>query len=854
MIEDALNLDDISRAPVLLVATDYDGTLAPLASEPSLAEAHRESIVALKALAALPQTHVAVISGRALADLSGRLRDVDAAHFVGSHGSEFDHGCAASIPQQSLLLRDELIERARRIAAKYPGTMVEPKPAALAFHYRNADETTAAAAVNELLKSVEGIPGCHVRHGKKVVELSVVETNKGRALQLLRQRLGATAVIFMGDDVTDEDAFATLAGPDIGIKVGDGPTVARHRLQTALDVARVLAALAEKRSAWLAGSEAVPIERHSLVSDQRTCALVSPHGRVCWLCVPRIDSPALFAELLGGPSAGYFEVCPVAAGATPTQQYIDSTFVLKTDWGDLRVTDYMDCSAGRPFQRAGRTDLIRVIEGHGRVRITFAPRITFGTVETRLTANDAGLAVEGTVDPCVLVAPGLHWTIQREGHHDTAVSELDIGGGPFVLEMRFGTSSRTPASMPEARRRESTERFWNVWASTLSLPAKYREPVRRSALVLRALCYGPTGAIAAAATTSLPEHAGGVRNWDYRFCWPRDAAMAATALARLGAPGPAMKYLDWVLGIFENIEAGAMIRPVYTVTGGNLGPEGIVAELPGYRGSRPVRVGNMAAQQIQLDVLGPIAELLALLADQGASLTPEHWRLTESMVHAVSARWQEEDHGIWEIRAARKHHVHSKVMCWQTVDCALRVTEYMGRRREDWIALRQQIAQEVLERGWNQDEQAFCSSYESSQIDAASLFVGLSGLLPQTDPRFASTVRAVERALREGPTVYRYRYEDGLPGIEGGFNICTSWLIEAYALLGRRADAEELFEQYIALAGPTGLIPEEYDPRARSALGNVPQAYSHIGLINAALRLEAIQPPPAQNTIAAEAI
>jgi trehalose-phosphatase len=845
-MEDLLNhLDDVSRAPVLLVATDYDGTLAPIVAEPSLAEAHRESVVALKVLAGLPQTHVAVISGRALADLAGRMHEVEPAHFVGSHGSEFDHGAAAPIPEESLVLRDKLREQTQQISTKYPGTMIEPKPAGLAFHYRNATEAHAAAALNELLKSIEGIAGCHVRHGKKVVELSVVQTNKGKALESLRQRVGATAVVFLGDDVTDEDAFATLTGPDAGIKVGDGPTVAKYRVQTALDVAHVLAVIAEKRAAWLAGSDAVPIEAHSLLSDQRTCALVTPRGRVCWMCVPRIDSPALFAELLGGPSAGFFDVCPLSSGEEARQEYLDSSFVLRTHWGPfdktgagaLHVTDYLDCSAGRSFQRAGRTDLIRVIEGHGRVRITFAPRINFGTLETRLIASAGGLSIEGTVDPCVLLAPGLHWNIQREGHHDTAVAEVDIGGGPFVLEMRFGTSSLTPAATPQAKRRDNTERFWNVWAATLKLPEKYREPVLRSALVLRALCYGPTGAIAAAATTSLPEHAGGVRNWDYRFCWPRDAAMAATAMARLGAPGPGIKYLDWVLGILENLEPDALIRPVYSVTGGHLGAEGIVAELAGYRGSRPVRVGNMAAHQVQLDVLGPIAELLGVLAHQGASLTPEHWRMTESMVAAVASRWQEEDHGIWEIRAARKHHVHSKVMCWHTVDCALHVAEYLGRRRPDWTDLRHKIAEEVIARGWNERQKAFCASYDGSEIDSAALFVGLTGLLPASDPRFASTVQAVERELLDGPTVYRYRYEDGLPGIEGGFNICTSWLIESYALLGRREDAERLFGQYLALAGPTGLIAEEYDPPTRLALGNFPQAYSHIGLINAALRL-----------------
>ena len=267
-MDDLINhLNDVSRTPVLLVGTDYDGTLAPLVSEPSLAEAHRESVVALKALAGMTQTHVAVISGRALADLSGRMGDVEPAHFIGSHGSEFNNGVAAPIPAESLALRGKLHDYAKQISARFPGTMIESKPAGLAFHYRNADGTHAAAAVNELLKSIEGLSGCHVRHGKKVVELSVVETNKGHALQLLRQRLGATAVVYMGDDITDEDAFATLAGPDAGVKVGDGPTVAKYRVPGAMDVARVLAAIAEKRAAWLAGSDAVPIEKHSMLSD-----------------------------------------------------------------------------------------------------------------------------------------------------------------------------------------------------------------------------------------------------------------------------------------------------------------------------------------------------------------------------------------------------------------------------------------------------------------------------------------------------------------------------------------------------------------------------------------------------------
>ncbi|HNQ22835.1 MAG TPA: trehalose-phosphatase [Phycisphaerae bacterium] len=830
-------LDELAHAPVLLVASDFDGTIAPIVSNPEQAEADRESLVALKLLAGMPQTHVAIISGRALADLAARTADADELHLVGSHGSEFEAGFTTPLPAPANDLLERLLLDVAKIAESAPGSTVEVKPAALAFHYRNADERDALRALEAILSGPARRPGVHIRHGKKVIELSVVDTNKGLALRRIRQRLGASAVLFLGDDLTDEDAFATLAGPDVGVKVGTGESGAGFRIADTLAVAQVLARVAERRADWLAGSHAIPIEQHALLSDQRTLALVAPNGRVVWLCLPRLDSSAVFAELLGGPTAGFFEVRSVESTAPGRQTYIGDTFVLQTRWPGLTVTDYLDCGGGRAFQRAGRTDLIRVVEGRGRVRVTFAPRLDFGRMQTRLRVVDVGLQIEGALDPLVLRAPGLDWELVEEGRHQSAVATVEMTDEPLVLELRYGTASLAEDPLPEPARRRRTEQFWGGWASSLTLPGVEPDLVRRSALVLKALCYGPTGAIAAAGTTSLPESAGGVRNWDYRFCWPRDAAMAAGVLVQLGATGPAMKLLDWLLGILDQQETPTLLSPVYTVTGQHLGSEAEIAELAGYRGSRPVRVGNAAAQQVQLDVFGPIADLVALLAEHGAPLSSEHWRMLEAMVAAIIHRWQEPDHGIWEIRHPRRHHVHSKVMCWQTVDRALRVARYLGKDRSDWMALRRVIADDVLARGWQPEANAFCATYDDHEADAAALSVGLSGLLPPDDPRVLGTINRVERLLRDGPAVFRYRYDDGLPGLEGGFHLCTGWLIEAYALAGRLDDAALLFERLAALAGPCGLLSEQYDPGNAEALGNFPQAYSHLALASAALRL-----------------
>jgi len=830
-------LEEVASTPVLLLASDYDGTLAPIVSDPSAAKPNRESLVALRELGGLPQTHVAVISGRGLSELARLLGSPEQVHLVGSHGGEFDLDFARSLPQHQTDLRQRLRSELAEIASRGPGFIVEEKPASVAFHYRNAPEPIAQAALQEVASGPSLIEGVYTRHGKQVVELAVIPTNKGSALETIRSRVGATAVVFLGDDVTDEDGFVTLRGPDVGIKIGPGSTRAAFRLDDTDAVSRILARLFELRAAWSAGSTAIPIEQHAMLSDQRTAALVTPHGRIVWLCMPRLDSPALFGELVGGPSAGYFSIAPVDGTQATRQRYLSGSLVLQTQWNGVKVSDFLDCSSGKFSQRAGRSDLIRLIEGHGRVVIEFAPRLDYGRGETHLRQRDGGLEVLETHDPIVLRSPGVNWAIVEHGRHHLARAEIELGNHPIVLSLCYGTGSLRESPTSAADRMKLTGRFWSSWANKLDLPSVEPKLVRRSALALKALCYGPTGAIAAAASTSLPEHLGGVRNWDYRFCWLRDAAMSAAALVKLGSQTEGMQYLDWLLDILRE-RSPERLQPLYTLTGEPLGAEAEIAELPGYAGSRPVRVGNAAARQVQLDVFGPIVQLIALLIERDAPLSSEHWRLVDAMVQAVERRWQEPDHGIWEIRRPGRHHVHSKLMCWLTVDRAVDIAErFLDRERADWMELRDRIAADVMAHGYKPEINAFTAAYDGVDLDASALFVGLTGFLSPTDARFRGTVDAVARHLRDGPTVYRYRYDDGLPGAEGGFHICASWLVEAYLLMGRTEEAWELFHQMVALVGSTGLLSEQFDPRLKRALGNHPQAYSHIGLIENAVRL-----------------
>ena len=826
----------IARTPRLLVACDYDGTLAPITLNPDEARPLPESVGALRSLAGLHETTTAVISGRALRDLATLSRLPSEVNLVGSHGSEFDIGFIHALDGKARELHRRLEAELEQLVLDVPGVTLEVKPASIAVHVRRAEHEAGRRVLAAVHNGPSTWEGVSTTDGKEVVELAVVQTDKGRALDILRHQVGATAAIFLGDDVTDEKAFARLSGPDVGIKVGDGETLATYRVPDTVDVALVLAFMLEERRNWLYGESAPPIERLSMLANERSVALLTPDARLTWLCHPGPDAPAVFADLLGGEGAGHFSINPHRNGLPLGQRYLPNTMTVETRWSRLLVTDYIE-----PESAPHRTDLVRVISGETEADVVFAPRPEFGGVPVKLVAERDSIRVLGTSEPFVLRAPGVEWTITSDGLHDTASALVrPTKDEPVVLELRCGTTDLGPHELSEVERRDRAGQYWSTWATKLRLPTVQTELVLRSALTLRGLVNTDTGGVLAAATSSLPEEIGGVRNWDYRYCWIRDAAMTVRELVHLGSLDEAEGYLRWLHGVLATLAGPERLHPLYTLAGSVIGAEATIESLPGYAGSRPVRVGNLANHQVQLDVFGPVVELVGTLAEARGELRDEDWQMVRAMAEAVTRRWNEPDHGIWEERHVPRHRVYSRVMCWVTIDRAVKLGEKYGRGVPGaWPVLRDRIKSDVLEHGWNDDVQAFTTAYDGTDLDAASLFVGLTGLIDPADERFQQTVTAIEAELRSGSTVYRYRRDDGLPGGEGGFHICAAWLIEAYLLTGRRNEAEELFTQIVDAAGPTGLLPEQYDPIAERSLGNHPQAYSHIGLIRCANLLAA---------------
>ncbi|RKS80696.1 GH15 family glucan-1,4-alpha-glucosidase [Motilibacter peucedani] len=582
-----------------------------------------------------------------------------------------------------------------------------------------------------------------------------------------------------------------------------------------------------------------PIEDYALLGDLHTAALVARDGSVDWLCLPRFDSPACFAALLGDDSHGRWLVAPAAGGACSRRSYRDDSLVLDSEWdtpdGTVRVTDFMPL-------RGEAADVVRIVEGvSGRVpmRTELVLRFDYGHIVPWVRHVDGDLGAVAGPD-----AVWLRTRVPLEGEHQRTVGEFVVAAGervPFVLTHR-ASNLPTPTPVDPQRALEDTVAFWAEWVSHCTYEGEWAEAVRRSLVLLKALTYAPTGGIVAAATTSLPEQLGGPRNWDYRYSWLRDAAFTLEALMAGGFTSEAYAWREWLLRSAAGDPADLQI--MYAVDGARRLTEYSVDWLPGYAGSVPVRIGNAASGQFQLDVWGETLDALHRGREAGLETTDDAWSLQRALMDFLEGHWQEPDSSLWEVRGDQRHFVHSKVMAWAGVDRGVQAVERHGLDGplERWRALRDQIHAEVCSKGFDGDRGTFTQSYGSKGLDAALLLLPRVGFLPWDDARVVGTVDAVQRELSQEGFLLRYRPEadggvDGLPGSEGAFLACTFWLADALDGIGRHAEAREVFERLLGLRNDLGILAEEYDPVGKRLVGNVPQAFSHVGLVNTAVRL-----------------
>ncbi|HZR95839.1 MAG TPA: glycoside hydrolase family 15 protein [Gaiellaceae bacterium] len=578
------------------------------------------------------------------------------------------------------------------------------------------------------------------------------------------------------------------------------------------------------------------IEDYALIGDLQTAALVERGGSIDWLCFPRFDSGACFASLLGTREHGRWLLAPVAE-ARSSRRYLHDTLVLETTWradgGVVRVFDFMPPRGKAP-------DVVRIVEGvEGRVRMhsELVVRFDYGRILPWVRhVDDARLIVAGPDALCFRTPAPTH------GENMRTLSELTVEEGeriPFVLTWYPSHENPPQRIDPEVALAE-TESFWREWSSTYEIDAAphWREVMHRSLMVLKALTYEPTGGIVAAPTTSLPEHIGGVRNWDYRYCWLRDATLTLLALLHAQHMDEALRWRDWLLRAVAGDPADLQI--MYGVAGERRLTEFELPWLPGYEASTPVRVGNAASEQLQIDVYGEVMDALYQARAQGLPRLPEGWQLQLTFLRQLETTWREPDEGIWEIRGPRRHFVHSKVMAWVAFDRAVKGVEEHGLEGpvEQWRSIRDEIHEQVCEQGFDRDLGSFVQSYGSTELDASLLLIPLVGFLPADDERILGTVDAVERELLVDGLVLRYRTHettvDGLPAGEGVFLPCSFWLADALALMGRVDEARELFERLLDLRNDVGLLSEEYDAVHGRQLGNFPQAFTHLALVNTA--------------------
>jgi GH15 family glucan-1,4-alpha-glucosidase len=569
-------------------------------------------------------------------------------------------------------------------------------------------------------------------------------------------------------------------------------------------------------------------------------------GSIDWLCFPRFDSAACFASLLGSAENGRWLVAPVGGGKT-TRRYLPGTLVLETTWesdeGVVRVLDFMPPRGKAP-------DVVRIVEGlkgSVRMRSELVIRFDYGKIVPWVRrADHARLAIAGPDGLCFRTPAHTY------GENMRTVSTFTVDEGdrvPFVLTW-FSSHDDAPAEIDAELALSETETFWREWNEQcdVKLPPESKDVLQRSLMVLKALTYAPTGGIVAAPTTSLPEWIGGVRNWDYRYCWLRDATLTLLALLNAGYVEEAGEWRRWLLRAVAGDPADIQI--MYGVAGERRLTELELPWLRGYEGSAPVRIGNAASEQLQIDVFGEVMDTFFLARSHGLAKEKSSWSLQKLLLSYLETIWSEPDEGIWEIRGERRHFVHSKVMAWVAFDRAVRTVETQGMDGplEKWRSLRDTIHQEVCDRGFDVELGSFTQSYGSKDLDASLLMIPLVGFLPASDPRVKGTVEAVERGLVEHGFVLRYRTHengvDGLPAGEGVFLPCSFWLVDCLELLGRHDEAHALFDRLVGLANDVGLLSEEYDPVAKRLLGNFPQAFTHLALVNSAFTVLPHLPSP----------
>ncbi|HUA55245.1 MAG TPA: glycoside hydrolase family 15 protein [Candidatus Sulfotelmatobacter sp.] len=589
-----------------------------------------------------------------------------------------------------------------------------------------------------------------------------------------------------------------------------------------------------------------PIEDYALLGDRDTAALVARNGSIDWLCLPRFDSPACFAALLGSAEHGRWKIAPIGEVSRIRRRYRDGTLILETDFEtDSGAVTVIDCMAARGVA----SDVVRLVVGRrGEVamRMHLAIRFDYGLIVPWVQRTEEGLTAIAGPDLLVLRCP-----VTLRGKNFTTRADFVVSAGeqvPFVLSW---SPSNLPA--PEAIDAAATitrvERSWRDWVSRCRYQGRWADAVHRSLLTLRALTCAATGGIVAAPTTSLPEQPGGRRNWDYRFCWLRDATFTLQALIVSGFTEEAQAWRDWLLRAIAGKPAHVQI--LYGLSGERQFVEWQVPWLPGYQGAAPVRIGNAASNQRQLDVYGEIMDGLHEAVRAGLASSEAAWNLQIALVDHLETIWDRPDDGIWEVRGGQRHFTHSKVMSWVAFDRAVRMAEENRLKAPvaRWRRVRQQIHDDVCAKGFDPARGAFVQSYGSKELDASLLLLPLVGFLPPEDPRVRGTVEAIERELVVDGLVRRYHTEhgvDGLPPGEGAFLACSFWLADNLVLLGRRNDAHELFERLLDLRNDVGLLAEEFDPRLKRQLGNFPQAFSHVALVNTAHNLTRAEGPAQQ--------